>query len=438
MVNLANVPGIYAQATVQHQAGVCDASPVFVDSGIPYVCLGEPFSYNPGVSDPNGNTMEFALISARFGAPAPTPVTYAAGYSGSAPFPGITIQPATGQLAFTPTITGNYVVVIQVTTFDAFGAVIGRVMRDLMFVVIVCDQNPPTSSNLTNFPPGLQVGPNSIGVCEGQSFCIDMVFSDVNPGTTILVSSNATALLPGANFTVTGTNPAVARICWTGSVAALPVNVFVQGNDGACPIPNINSRSILIGDCGSALPITLVDLKAVPGEDHVMLLWTTASELNNKEFVVERSADGTTFEDLGSIPGAGTSSVPLDYAYKDDSPVNGLGYYRLRQIDHDGSWTWSDIVVAGRASGATSVFVTSLGSGAWWIGGSEEPLRWTLLDMAGRQLSTGTIGVDGGPLSVANAAQQLHLLRIEDGGGMISGLLLPGNAPHGTTLRPSR
>lgn len=438
MVNLANVPGIYAQATVQHQVGVCDQSPVFIDSGIPYVCVGEPYSYNPGVSDPNGNTMVFELVSARFGAPAPTPVTYAGGYSGSAPFPGITIQPATGQLAFTPTVTGNYVVVIEVTTFDAFGVLIGKVMRDLMFVVIVCDQNPPSSSNLTNFPPGLQVGPNSVGVCEGQSFCIDMVFSDVNPGTTIQVSSNAAALLPGANFTVTGTNPAVARICWTGSVAALPVNVFVQGNDGACPIPNINSRSILIGDCNSALPITLVDLKAVPGEDHVMLLWTTASEQNNKEFIVERSADGTTFNDIGVIPGAGTSLAPLDYAYKDDAPVSGIGYYRLRQIDHDGSWTWSDVVVAGPAGGSSAVFITALGPGEWWVGGNGTPLDWSLLDVAGRQIGAGTIAANGGPLNVTSIPEQLYVLRLDDGGGRVSGSLLPGNAPYGSTLRPGR
>ena len=45
-----------------------------------------------------------------------------------------------------------------------------------------------------------------------------------------------------------------------GNLAALPVNVFIQGNDGACPIPNINSRSILVGDCLSPLPITLIVL----------------------------------------------------------------------------------------------------------------------------------------------------------------------------------
>lgn len=389
--------------------------------------------------------MEFALISARFATsttpPPPmvtSPVMYSAGYSSSAPFPGIIIQPTTGQLNFTPNITGNYVVVIEVSTFDPFGNLIGKVMRDLMFVVIVCDQNPPSSSNLTNFPPGLQVGQNSIGVCEGQSFCFDMVFSDVNPSTTILVSSNATALLPGATFTVTGTNPAVARICWTGSVAALPVNVFIQGNDGACPIPNINSRSILIGDCNSALPITLIDLQAHRKPDHVMLLWTTASEVENREFVVERSRDGTNFDEIGRVQGAGTSYSPRDYGFKDDAPLSNMAYYRLRQVDNDGSWTWSDVVVAGPTQGEIPVFVTALEQGQWWLGGVDRPLPWSLHDVAGRILASGIVPEGGGRISAEHTGHQLCVLRIGDGTQFGSSLLLPEAVPLGTTLRPTR
>ncbi len=345
MVNLANVPGIYAQATVQHEAGVCDASPVFVDSGIPYVCVGEPVSYNPGVSDPNGNNMVFSLIDARFGAPAPTPVSYAAGFTGASPFPGITIQPTTGQLNFTPTVTGNYVVVIEVATYDVNGVLIGRVMRDLMFVVIICDENPPASSNITNQTPGLEIGPNSIGVCNGQSFCAEVIFTDPNPTSVITVTSNALTLLPGATFTVTGTNPAAARICWVGNLAALPVNVFIQGNDGACPIPNINSRSILVGDCLSPLPITLIEFRARSRPEDVLLEWVTATETDNKEFIIERSADGILFLPIGSVPGSGYSQERLDYAWPDRDPLPMAAYYRLRQTDADGSSTLSEVVV---------------------------------------------------------------------------------------------
>ena len=439
MVNLATVPGTYAVATLQHQAGVTDRSPVFVDSGIPYVCIGQPVSYNPGATDPDGNLMSFALVPARFNTitpPNPTSVEYAAGFSGTSPFQGITIQAGTGQLNFTPLLTGRYVVVIEVTTFNSFGQVIGKVMRDLMFVVITCDESPPTSSNLTNLTPGLQSGPNSLGVCAGQSFCVDMVFSDGNPGAVIEVTSNATALLPGAVFTVTGTNPAVARLCWTGSPASLPANVFIQGDDGACPIANVNSRSILVGDCLSPLPITLADLSAHPHDGYVMLHWTTTSELDNEVFVVERGGDAIRFEEIGRIPGAGNSVVPLEYAFKDEQPLPGIGYYRLRQIDRDGRATTSAVVVAGAARGVEKMFLTAMADGQWWLGGVHNAVPWTIHELSGRLVATGSVPDGGGMLQGGLRSEQLYLLRITDSDGTSSSMLLPGSAAMGTTLRP--
>ncbi len=439
MVNLQNVPGTYAVATVQHQTGVCDRSPVFVDSGIPYVCIGQPVSYNPGATDPDGNLMSFALVPARFNTftpPNPTPVNYSSGFSGTSPLQGISIVAGTGQLNFTPLLTGRYVVVIEVTTFNSFGQVIGKVMRDLMFVVITCDESPPSSSNLTNLTPGLQSGPNSLGVCEGQNFCVDMVFSDGNPNAVIEVTSNATALLPGAVFTVTGTNPAVARLCWTGSPAALPANVFIQGDDGACPIANVNSRSILVGDCLSPLPITLTDLSAHPHDGYVMLHWTTSSEQDNETFVVERGSDGIRFDEIGRVPGAGNSVVPLEYAHKDDRPLPGIGYYRLRQIDSDGRETTSAVVVAGAARGAEKMFLTAMGDGQWWLGGVRNAVPWTIHELSGRLVASGSVPDGGGMLQGGLRNEQLYLLRITDLDGTNSSMLLPGSAAMGTTLRP--
>lgn len=434
MVNLANVPGIYAQATVQHEAGVCDASPVFVDSGIPYVCVGEPVSYNPGVSDPNGNNMVFSLIDARFGAPAPTPVSYAAGFTGASPFPGITIQPTTGQLNFTPTVTGNYVVVIEVATYDVNGVLIGRVMRDLMFVVIICDENPPASSNITNQTPGLEIGPNSIGVCNGQSFCAEVIFTDPNPTSVITVTSNALTLLPGATFTVTGTNPAAARICWVGNLAALPVNVFIQGNDGACPIPNINSRSILVGDCLSPLPITLIEFRARSRPEDVLLEWVTATETDNKEFIIERSADGILFLPIGSVPGSGYSQERLDYAWPDRDPLPMAAYYRLRQTDADGSSTLSDVVVAGRTKGGPSPMVTKLTDGAWWLSLIDGAVTWHIHDLAGRTLAEGVSTEGGGTKLSYPEGYGVQLLTVIGPDGIPVSALLPGGALPGTSI----
>ena len=253
--NVFSTPGTYVEATLDNTGGLCDDSPVFTDSGIPYVCLGNDIVYSLGASDPNAHAMQFALIDARFSAdpdivpPLVSAVNYFPGFTGADPIPGITIDPATGQLSFTPGVQGNYVVVIEATTFDANGDLIGTVMRDLMFVVVVCDGDPPSTDGLTNATGGAMItGPNSLEVCDGQQFCVDIVFTDPDAGNVISVVSDAIDLLPGATVQSNGTSPHTVTLCWTPDVSILPVNIYLHANDGQCPIMNVASTSFLISE----------------------------------------------------------------------------------------------------------------------------------------------------------------------------------------------
>ena len=138
MQNIFLNPGMYIGATVNNAGGVCDRSPIIADNAIPFVCVNEPVLYNAGFSDPDGNRMSFRLMDARFALPAPTPVQYRPGFTGAVPIPGIALDATTGQLSFTPTVTGNYVVVVEVTTYNAANVAIGTVFRDFMMIVVNC------------------------------------------------------------------------------------------------------------------------------------------------------------------------------------------------------------------------------------------------------------------------------------------------------------
>lgn len=94
----------------------------------------------------------------------------------------------------------------------------------------------------------------------------------------------------------------------------------------------------------SPLPITLTTFTAIPENSSVKLEWSTASEKNNDHFVLERSKDALNFEVFAEKEGSGNSSVLLKYNYEDRNPHPGLSYYRLRQVDLDGSSTCSPIV----------------------------------------------------------------------------------------------
>lgn len=96
---------------------------------------------------------------------------------------------------------------------------------------------------------------------------------------------------------------------------------------------------------GSALPIQLVSFTAERmATGKILIKWTTAAEINNDYFTVERSHNGVHFEPIEMVQGAGNSTTTLHYKISDDRPIKGINYYRLKQTDFDGKYSYSPIV----------------------------------------------------------------------------------------------
>ena len=99
-------------------------------------------------------------------------------------------------------------------------------------------------------------------------------------------------------------------------------------------------------DMGPSLPIELLDFKAIVNQlKQVDLYWATASEINNDYFTIERSKDGIQFEAIEEVDGAGTTFQTRTYQSIDKNPYLGTSYYRLKQTDFDGTFSYSDIKV---------------------------------------------------------------------------------------------
>ncbi len=93
------------------------------------------------------------------------------------------------------------------------------------------------------------------------------------------------------------------------------------------------------------LPITLLDFTAkYIGPKTVAIQWSTASEVNNDYFTIQRSSDGIHFTDIQIVDGAGNSSMIQAYNDIDDDALDGISYYRLKQTDYDGQFSYSKIV----------------------------------------------------------------------------------------------
>ncbi len=93
------------------------------------------------------------------------------------------------------------------------------------------------------------------------------------------------------------------------------------------------------------LPVRFLNFTATPSSGKVLLKWETAAEINNDYFTIQRSPDGIHFDSLGFVDGAGSSTSKIKYSYVDNYPFHGISYYRLKQTDLNGQFTYSRVIV---------------------------------------------------------------------------------------------
>lgn len=120
-----------------------------------------------------------------------------------------------------------------------------------------------------------------------------------------------------------------------------------------CTNTGCNSGWVSVCATNAVLPIELLSFKAQCSGPQVDLAWKTATEKDNDFFAVERSVDAVNWEILEKIPGAGNSASVLSYNYSDVHPLRSTAYYRLRQVDFNGTDKYSETISTEGCNGAT-------------------------------------------------------------------------------------
>jgi len=90
--------------------------------------------------------------------------------------------------------------------------------------------------------------------------------------------------------------------------------------------------------------VELVSFESIRQLQSIEINWVTATELNNDFFELQKSTDGESFQSISRIDGMGTSNKMNRYFYLDRSPFLGIQYYRLKQVDFDGTYEYSEII----------------------------------------------------------------------------------------------
>ncbi len=145
-------------------------------------------------------------------------------------------------------------------------------------------------------------------------------------------------LLGTKTWNVTWTSPAAS----VGDIKLYMAGVVANNDD------LVGGDSVYTYVSPSPVVVVPVELSSfvydVVNENDIELKWGTSSETNNYGFEIERSIDGTNFEMIDFIKGNGTTSEESNYTYIDNSDIAGDYYYRIRQVDFDGTFEYSPVI----------------------------------------------------------------------------------------------
>jgi len=284
-----------------------------------------------------------------------------------------------------------------------------------------------TASFTDNVPSGSIVTANE---CGGSNY-----LGWLNNGWWTVTSAPAVTTAPyhvtayNNNYTPQGTIWTVCKRPSAAGAWALNGNCVAGTPASATQRRNLVGFSDFVTQFGDVppLPVTLTDFTGKLAPEGVRLSWTTSEEAENAGWDIERSDDLTAFGRIGWQPGAGSSNGLLSYGHLDASVVPGKTYfYRLRQVDYNGTATYSNVVEVQIPSGSgpealfgaypnpTSSSITLSGPGVL-----SAPATYKLYDMGGKLLLSGTIDPQNPTtLSMAALAEGLYHLQIQGPGLM--------------------
>lgn len=216
--------------------------------------------------------------------------------------------------------------------------------------------------------------------------------------------------------------------CWrTTNAATLGVNgnhslqIIVGGIPGSV-------CDVMDGEIFDPLPITLAYFGASVEKDAVLIEWQTMEEENNDYFLIERSVDAVNFETIAKVAGAGTAHEIQFYELRDAAVVyqKGVYYYRLKQVDFDGNFTYADVVAVEINKSIdfelTRVFPNPASEQINVLLNleSSHQTQVTILDMTGRVLleqaiNNEILGVQNIPLNIADLQSGCYIVRVQSG-----------------------
>ena len=284
------------------------------------------------------------------------------------------------------------------------------------YPVLTVTGNHNGSNGSNGFSNGVVWGYQGNAIAPG-SLTATATFDGSNPlapGTTYVpaLATTISANTNNSNVTGVGGYGKVSIAIANAANVMMRVTMTNSTNQQVWGIDNLQ----VFSSGATALPVELSRFVAAPSAAGVGVQWATASEKNSAYFEVQRSADGAAYATLGKVAAQGSSSSTREYRFDDSHPLAGLAYYRLHQVDRDGTDAFSPVVlVRSRLLGSEGAYPNPT-TGEVNLPAGLSPGSYRVLDAVGRVHQQGPTAANA-RLDLRALPAGTFLLELTDAGG---------------------
>jgi Secretion system C-terminal sorting domain len=257
------------------------------------------------------------------------------------------------------------------------------------------------NANPTSFDIFLRVSLNT----TAPSGCLSPFINYMNAFPASSLTGTFMFTMPTGNFTAGG-----------GSCSMTPVSGDPRYVRASIPVGEVGNASAIFGHSGMfVLPIELKSFDIKKDDSKVAVHWQTSSETNNDYFTIERSSDGSDFSSIGMVDGAGDSNTELSYSYTDTNPLSGINYYRIKQTDFDGKYSYTDIRSVRFDDAARTQVSPLVTEGILYINSALQEYTATIINAAGQTVKRfGTLSLQQ-TIDINDLHAGLYFVRVNSG-----------------------
>ncbi|MBN2680977.1 MAG: fibronectin type III domain-containing protein [Bacteroidales bacterium] len=262
------------------------------------------------------------------------------------------------------------------------------------------------SGNFTLSATGLTIGETYYIMTDGNAGDICEYTINANTGVAVVYAGADQAICNGQSIELSTSGPPDGTYIWN-SLDGLVVNAvgavqtfspvvtttyIVEISGGGVCEAQTDTIVISVSDC--LFPVEFSKLTAIQNNEEITVSWSTFSEKNNDYFTVQKSVNGRDFFDIADVEGAGNSSTIYNYSIIDKEPVKGINYYKIKQTDYNGDFTFSNIASVNFNSGFDNFnmyYSEDNNSIVFENLASNSKTDYSIYDVSGRKLAGGII-----------------------------------------------